>query len=72
MIPYILAALVVVALSSPTTVVTWLPPSITENERDAIQSGLEQTKQGIQDTGGAVANALLRLWMDAGKGRKDV
>ena len=67
MIPYILAALFVVAISSPTTVVTWLPPAITENERNAIRTGLEETKRGIQDTGGAVANALLRIWMNTGK-----
>lgn len=63
--------LVVVALSSPTTVVNWLPQSVTENERNAIQSGLEQTTQGIKDTGGAVANTLLRLWMDKNKNGSD-
>lgn len=63
--------LVVVALSSPTTVVNWLPPSVTENERNAIQSGLEQTTQGIKDTGGAVVNTLLRLWMDKNKTEKE-
>lgn len=60
------------ALSSPDTTVSWLPPSVTENERDAIRSGLEQTKRGIQDTGSAVTNALLRMWMDTKRDNKDV
>lgn len=71
MLPYILAIVVAVALSSPDTVISWLPSIVTENERNAIRSGLEQTSQGIQDTSGAVTNIMLRMWMDKTKSSKE-
>jgi hypothetical protein len=67
MIPYIIAIVAAVALSSPNTVVSWLPSVVNENERNAIRTGLENTSQGIQETGGAVVNVILRMWMNIPK-----
>jgi len=64
MIPYIVAALFVAVISSPNYVISWLPSSVNQNERDAIRAGLENTRQGIGDTSNAVVNTILRLWMD--------
>ena len=67
MIPYIIAIVAAVALSSPSTVVSWLPSVVNENERNAIRTGLENTSQGIQETSGAVVNVILRMWMNIPK-----
>lgn len=65
MIPYLVAACCVFMISSPTTVVSLLPSSVTEDERITIQTGLEQTQQGIRETGGAFIDVLLRLWLNS-------
>jgi uncharacterized membrane protein YvbJ len=63
MIPYMIMIVCGIALSSPKTVVSWLPQSVSDNEKQQIQQGLENTYQGIQDTSSAIMNICLRVWM---------
>lgn len=59
-----MVAFVALLIGSPETVVQWLPPAVREEERDAILRGLQNTRQSLRQTGGAVIDVALRLWMD--------
>lgn len=59
-----MVAFVALLIGSPETVVQWLPPAVREEEREAILRGLQNTRQSLQQTGGAVLDVALRLWLD--------
>lgn len=63
MLPYIVAGVLAIIMISPETTVGLLPGAVNEEEKQAIQRGLEITQEGVRDTRNAVMNVILRVWM---------
>ena len=55
---------IIFTISSPETVTGLLPTFINQQDRDAIQNGLQNTQNGIRETTSAVFNTGIRIWME--------